>query len=91
MLAASNVEAFAPAPEATTLQGFDIQETLARTELHYIERTLAATHERKQESWQLLGYNDRFALRRRVKRILKSYPQLVEEFPLVKKNFAKVV
>lgn len=87
----SDLPADVLAQEATNLSLLDIQETLARTELQYIERTLAATGERKQDAWQLLGYNDRFALRRRVKRILKSYPQLVEQFPLVKKNFAKAV
>jgi two-component system, NtrC family, response regulator AtoC len=68
---------------------FAIQEALARTELSYVEQTLGATHGKKDETWRRLGYNDRFALRRRIKRILELHPQLAGEFPLVKTSFAK--
>lgn len=67
--------------------GFSIHEALDRTELSYIEQALSATHGKKAEVWRLLGYNDRFALYRRVRRILKQHPHLKEEFPLLKANF----
>lgn len=66
----------------------NVQEALARTELAYIEKALKATLGKKTEAWRLLGYNDRFALRRRVKRILEQYPRLQGEFPVVRDSFA---
>lgn len=65
----------------------NVQEALARTELAYIEKALQATLGKKAEAWRLLGYNDRFALRRRVKRILDQYPRLQGEFPVVRDSF----
>lgn len=65
----------------------DVQEALARTELSYVEKALKATYGKKIDAGRLLGYHDRFALRRRVKRILEQYPQLQSEFPAVKESF----
>jgi DNA-binding NtrC family response regulator len=60
-----------------------LEEALARAELAEVERALAQTGGKKTEAWKLLGLNDRFALRRRVRRILQSHPQLAEQFPMV--------
>jgi two-component system, NtrC family, response regulator AtoC len=65
-----------------------LREALARTELSYIEQALKTTRGKKNEAWKILKYNDRFTLSRRVRRILEQHPQLKEEFPTVKDNFA---
>lgn len=70
-------------------EGFSIDETLARAELTYIEEALKLAHGKKTEAWKLLGYHDRFALYRRVRRILGEYPNLAEEFPQVKALFGR--
>jgi DNA-binding NtrC family response regulator len=67
---------------------FTIQEALARAELFYIEKVLQMTKGRKSEAWKILGYNDRYSLYRRVRRIAEQYPHAVSEFPLVKKSLA---
>jgi len=66
-----------------------LDEELARTELRYIEDALRQAGGKKGEAWKLLGLNDRFALRRRVKNILKRYPHLVEEYSSIAKAFPK--
>ena len=70
-------------------RGANIRELLARAELFYIEQALVATCGRKTEAWRLLQYNDRFALSRRVRRILEQYPNLKEEFPQIKERFGQ--
>lgn len=57
---------------------FHIDEELARVELSYIRQALTATHGRKAEAAQLLGYNDRFALRRRILSLFQKYPALAQ-------------
>lgn len=76
-------------PEAPSGDGINLNLELARAEFSYIERALRATEERKSEAWKLLGLNDRFALLRRTKSLLQSYPQLAAEFPLVNKLYGK--
>jgi len=73
--------------EKVTENGIDIYEEIARTELFYIEQALVATRGKKTEAWRLLKYNDRFALSRRVRRILEEYPHLKKEFPQIKERF----
>lgn len=60
--------------------GFSIAEHLARTELSYIEEAMQSAGGKKAEAAKLLGLNDRFALRRRVKSIEKKFPHLVHDF-----------
>jgi DNA-binding NtrC family response regulator len=67
--------------------GVDIERELARLELSYIEQALRLTEERKTEAWKLLGLNDRFALLRRAKSLLRSFPAIASEFPLVQKLY----
>ena len=67
--------------------GVDIEVELARLELSYIEQALRLTEERKTEAWKLLGLNDRFALLRRAKSLLKGFPMIAAEFPLVRKLY----
>jgi DNA-binding NtrC family response regulator len=64
--------------------GQSLEEALAQMELALIERALQQVNGRKTEAWKLLGLNDRFALRRRVIRIWKQYPALLDAFPYVK-------
>ncbi len=61
-------------------EGVNVSEELARVELTYIEKALKATNGKKTEAWKLLGYNDRFALRRRIKILLRKFPYLIKEF-----------
>jgi len=62
-------------------KGVDIAEELARVELAYIEKALKIVNGKKTEAWKLLNYNDRFAIRRRVKVIAGKFPHLLAELP----------
>lgn len=66
---------------------FDLEEALGYVELLYVEQALRAARGRKTEAWRMLGLNDRWALRRRVKRLLEQYPQLAQEFTGLRTNF----
>ena len=68
-------------------EGIDLDAELARVELSYIENALQLTDGKKADAWRLLGLNDRFALRRRVKRVGEVYPHLIKSFPLVQKLY----
>lgn len=68
-------------------EGVDIDEVLSKVELRYIEQALELSGGRKTEAWKLLGYNDRFALRRRIQSILNRFPHLRDVFPEVKRNY----
>jgi len=68
-------------------EGIKINEELAKLELKYIEEALKRCNGKKTEAYKLLGYADRFALRRRVKKIIETYPQLVNQFPYIKKIY----
>jgi transcriptional regulator with PAS, ATPase and Fis domain len=72
-------------------EGIELDAELARVELAYIEEALRLTEERKTEAWKLLGLNDRFALLRRVKSLLRAYPALGAEFATVQKLYSKEV
>ncbi|MFZ5926296.1 MAG: sigma-54-dependent transcriptional regulator [Acidobacteriota bacterium] len=61
-----------------------LEEALARTELAEVERALEKAGGKKTEAWKLLGLNDRYALRRRVLRLLENYPSLADQFPRVR-------
>jgi len=69
-------------------KGIDLDEQLAKWDLTYIEEALRTTEGRKTEAWKLLGLNDRFALHRRVKSIVKRYPQLVSDFPTIQRLYS---
>ncbi len=69
--------------------GLDIKEELAKLELSYIESALKKCEGKKTEAWKILGYNDRFALHRRVKKILAQFPNLTDKFPYIKMKYAK--
>jgi DNA-binding NtrC family response regulator len=62
----------------------DLEGELARAELACVERALQVTEGRKSEAWRVLGLNDRFALLRRVKRIRDDYPDLINEYPILR-------
>jgi len=69
--------------------GIDLDVELARVELSYIEEALRLNEERKTEASKFLGLNDRFALRRRAKNILRNYPSLAAEVPTVQRLYGK--
>jgi len=52
-----------------------------------VEQAMAAAEGRKGEAWKLLGLNNRFALRRRVRRLLSAHPDLAAEFPSLDRSF----
>jgi DNA-binding NtrC family response regulator len=56
--------------------GVNLGEKLAKLELAYIREALKKCGGKKTNAWKLLGYNDRFALRRRMDSIKKKYPHL---------------
>lgn len=64
-----------------------LPEALARAELEQVERALRASGGRKSEAWKVLGLNDRFALTRRVKRIVARFPALAANYPNVQEAF----
>lgn len=76
-------------PIHLTEDGVDIQCELARVELSYIEEALRQTGGMKTEAWKWLGYNDRFAMQRRVRNITKNFPKLMSEFPLIAENYGE--
>jgi DNA-binding NtrC family response regulator len=68
-------------------EGINLDAELARIELAYIQNALQQTEGKKTEAWRVLGLNDRFALRRRVKRIGEAYPHLISSFSFVQKLY----
>jgi hypothetical protein len=54
----------------------------------YVAEALEAARGKKTKAWKLLGYNDRFAFSRNVRRILEKYPHLANEFPTVRTSYA---
>jgi len=58
-------------------KGTDLERSLAGWELKYLEKALRMSQGSKSETARLLGLNDRFALRRRVKSLQERYPELV--------------
>ncbi len=65
----------------------DINQKLAEHELTYIEAALKKTG-KKTKAWKILGYSNRFALRRRVQTIFRKYPDLMERFPVLRQKFS---
>jgi len=66
----------------------NISKRLAEVELAYIEEALRKTG-KKTEAWKILGYSNRFALRRRVLCIFDRYPELKSSFLMLKKLYLK--
>jgi DNA-binding NtrC family response regulator len=66
------------------IDGLNMDEAKARFELQCIEQAFRQTRARKTEAARILGLNDRFALRRRLKSLFRRYPHLFEEFPLAR-------
>jgi len=66
----------------------NIYRTLAEQEMRLIEGALLQCGWKKNEAWKLLGYRDRFAMRRRVKKIIQDYPDLSENFPELTKSYS---
>ncbi len=70
-------------------KGVNISEELAGFELIYIEKALRILGGKKTEAWRLLGYNDRFAMRRRIEIIANRFPHLLNSFPYIRENYRK--
>lgn len=63
-------------------EGVSLEEELARHELGLIEAALRQTGGKKGEAWRLLGLNDRFALRRRLRILTSKYPEMIADYPI---------
>jgi DNA-binding NtrC family response regulator len=68
----------------------NLDAELARAELACIERALQITEGRKSDAWRLLGLNDRYALRRRVKKIRDDHPDFINDYPSVRACYANL-
>ena len=66
----------------------DVFKRLAEMELRMVEDALIRAGGKKTQAWKLLKYRDRFSMLRRVKRIMKEYPDLAERFPELRKNYS---
>jgi len=64
----------------------DINLKLAELEVSYISDALKISG-KKTEAWKLLGYSNRFALRRKVLTIFKKYPQLKDSYRILYELF----
>lgn len=89
VLNASSSSRLPPPGNVSLEDGIILDKELARVELAYIEKALKLTEERKTEAWKFLGLNDRFALLRKVKTIIKEYPSLIDDFPTVNRLYGK--
>ena len=78
-------------PEVVGSASFSLDRELSRWELYYIQEALKKSKGKKSEAWKLLGLNDRYALTRRVKGIVKKYPDLIRQFPLLEKLYARQI
>ena len=70
-----------------TPSGFNIKKALAYTELFYAEQALVRVDGGIAKAAELLGYNDRYTFGRRVRRTLKTFPHLIEDFPQIRRHF----
>ena len=67
--------------------GISIEEELAKLELAFIEKALSKTEGMKANAGSLLGYNNRFTMRRRVENIIDKFPHLLSGFPIIEKSY----
>lgn len=66
-----------------------IKERMAVYELELVKETMEKTGGKKIEVAKMLGYTDRFALRRRVLAIFKKFPELCSIYEEIYKKFAR--
>lgn len=66
----------------------DIKNRLAEVELHEVEAALKRCEWKKTEAWKLLNYPNRFAMTRKVKKILTEYPDIAAKFPELKRIYS---
>jgi DNA-binding NtrC family response regulator len=71
-----------------TLAKGDVFRSLAAAELGMVEDALMRSGGKKTEAWKLLKYPNRFAMLRRVKKILGDYPDLSDKFPELKRTYS---
>ncbi|MBF0567134.1 MAG: sigma-54-dependent Fis family transcriptional regulator [Nitrospirae bacterium] len=62
----------------------DIERALADKEMSLIEEALIKSGGRKTEAWKLLNYKNRFAMTRRVKKIMTTYPDILDKYSEIK-------
>ncbi len=77
--------------EEISHDGYPLDWHLSHFELKLVQRALEKVSGKKSEAWKLLGLNDRYALSRRVKNILKKYPDIVKDFPLIQKLYHRQI
>ena len=71
------------------LGSFDLEREKAKFELSHIEQALKKSGGKKEVASKILGLNDRFALRRRIKAIKRKYLELLKEFPLTSSSLER--
>jgi len=71
------------------ITNMSIAERIALFELQMVRETLIKSGMKKQEVSKVLGYNDRFALRRHILTIFKKFPSLRNEFEDIFNKFIK--
>lgn len=65
------------------VQNKSIYTSLAEYELRLAEIALVQCDGKKTEAWKIAGYKDRFAMRRRLKKLIGNYPDMAVRFPTV--------
>ena len=65
----------------------NVEKILAETELIHIQDALGKTGWKKTEAWRILGYKNRFILRRRVVKIFNKFPEFAEVYRKLYKAF----
>ncbi len=72
-------------------EGIIVDKILAKDELAYIEMALKMSDGKKGEAWELLGYKNRHNLRRRLKAHVRDFPEVMDDFPYLKKRYFQLV
>ncbi|WP_457639677.1 sigma-54-dependent transcriptional regulator [Persephonella sp.] len=68
---------------------FNIYYEIAKYELNFINEALKETNGKKTLAWKLLGYKSRYAMLRRIKRILGEFPDLIDKYSYIRKLYGE--
>lgn len=75
---------------ASVIDNVPIDEALARTELACVSNALLSVPGGRSAVADHLGYRDRYALHRRIRRLIDKYPEMAKrDFPAVVASFSK--
>jgi len=70
-------------------KNFNIYYEIAKYELKFIDEALKKSKGKKTLAWKLLGYKSRYAMLRRIKRILNEFPELIDKYPYVRELYGE--